>query len=802
MTGLMRDLQIGVRMLLKRPGTTILAAAAIALGIGLTTTMFSIVDAAFLRGLPFDRPGELVAIGRQRANDNGFGPVPPHDFVDFHAAQRSFQDIAGATGFQPNVSIGSQPPERYRGARITWNTLSLLRTRPQIGRDFVEADARADAPPVVLISHTIWVGKFDGARDVVGKTIRANNITLTIVGVMPPKFGYPNQADIWVAERIELPVKRGEGRSLDVIGRLKKGVSPAEATAEMKTIARQLEAQYPENKDQSAVVMPYTRSRIGPQIIATLSTMLAAVFGVLLIACVNVTNLQLARAAERMKEMAVRCAIGATRWRIVRQLLIEGLMLSAAGAVAGLAIAYVGTTLFANAIVDTNPPFWIQVYVNGRAMALVGALTMIAALASSLIPALRIARQDLNGVLKDEGRSSTGLRVGFFSRALVVVEMTLSFVLLVVSGLMVKSVINSTTVTYPFDTSVLAASVTVPDAEYRSFTQAHDVMDRMRNRLAAVPGVTNVAIATGVPDNGGGAYPVTLEGEAPAAAGANRPNVRLVDISPEYFDVLGVRLREGRTVTPADAHGTGRVAIVNDAFVKKFFPKGDALGKRIKTGPPTQQEFRTVVGVVPDLVVARQPGDIFEVVYSPFSQNDARFATFFMSSALPAATISLPLRRAMMEVDPNLALFNINVLRDGLDQRYWHFRVFGGLFMTFGVAALVMSAAGLYGVMSFAVRRRTQEIGVRMALGADRQRITRMVVRQGLWQVGIGMAVGFGGGGFLGGALTPLLFNVKPWDPIVFAGTIAVLGTAGLLASYIPAIRAASVDPMLALRKD
>jgi predicted permease len=802
MSGLLRDLQIGVRMLLKRPGTSALAATAIALGIGLTTTMFSIVDAAFLRGLPFDRPGELVAMGRQRVNDNGFGSIPPHDFLDFKAAQRSFQDIAGASTFQPNVSIAGQTPDRYRGARITWNTLSLLRTRPQLGRDFIEADARADALPVALISHALWVSKFERAPDVVGKTIRANGVTLTIVGVMPPKFGYPNLADIWVAERIALPAKRGEGPFLDAIGRLKPGVSPEEATAELKTIARQLEAQYPENKDVSAVVMPYTRSRIGPQIIATLTTMLAAVFGVLLIACVNVTNLQLARAAERIKEMAVRCAIGATRWRIVRQLLIEGLLLAAAGAIAGLGIAYVGTTLFANAIVDTNPPFWIQVYVNGRAMALVATLTVVAALTSSLIPALRIARQDLNGVLKDEGRSSTGLRVGFFSRALVVVEMTLSFVLLVVSGLMVKSVVNSTTVTYPFETNVLVASVNVPDAEYKSFEQAHEVMDRMRNRLARVPGVTNVAIATGVPDIGGGAYAVALEGEAPVAEGARRPTVRLVDISPEYFDVLKVQIREGRTVTPEDRQGTGRVALVNDAFVKKFFPKGDALGKRLKTGPPNQQELRTIVGIVPDLVVARQPGDISEVVYSPFSQNDARFASFFMSSAVPAGTLSLPLRRAGMEVDPNLALFNINVLRDGLDQRYWPFRVFGGLFMTFGFAALVMAAAGLYGVMSFAVRRRTQEIGVRMALGADRARITKMVVRQGLWQVGLGMVLGFAGGGFLGGALTPLLLNVQPWDPLVFAGTIAVLGTAGLLASYIPAMRAASVDPLRALRQD
>jgi putative ABC transport system permease protein len=534
-----------------------LASAAIALGIGLTTTMFGIVDGAFLRGLPFDRPSEIVAIARQRAKSDDFGAIPPHDYVDLRATQHSFQDIAGSTGFQPNVSIANQPPERYRGARITWNTLSLLRTRPQVGRDFVEADARADAAPVVLISHMLWVSKFERAPDVVGKTIRSNGTTLTIVGVMPPKFGYPNLADIWVTEQVELPVKRGEGRALDVIGRLRPGVSTAVATSDLKTIANQLEAQYSENKDQSVVVMPYTQSRIGRQVVATLTTMLVAVFGVLLIACVNVTNLQLARAAERIKEVAVRCALGASRWRIVRQLLIEGVLISAAGALVGLAIARTGILLFNNAIVDTNPPFWIDIRMDARVIGFVIGLTAIAALASSLIPALRVARQDVNDILKDEGRANTGLRVGFFSRILVVVEMTLSFVLLVVSGLMVKSVVNATSVTYPFETNVLVASVNVPDAEYHSFEQAHEVIDRMRNRLATVPGVRNVATATGTPDVGGGVYPVTFEGDAPVPEGATRPNVRLVDQSRGHCKrrLCEEVLSEGRCARKAPQDG-------------------------------------------------------------------------------------------------------------------------------------------------------------------------------------------------------------------------------------------------------
>lgn len=569
----------------------------------------------------------------------------------------------------------------------------------------------------------------------------------------------------------------------------------------MRGIAARLAEQHPENKDQTASVDPYTRRFIGIQVIATLSTMLGAVFGVLLIACFNVTNLQLARAAERTREMAVRFALGASRWRVVRQLLVEGLLISTAGALAGLAIARTGIVLFNNAIVDTGPPFWLDIRLEVRVLGFVMALTAIAALASSLIPALRVARQDVNEILKDEGRSNTGLRVGAFSRVLVVVQMTFSFVLLVVSGLMIKSVANVTSVAYPFETNVLVASVNVPDAEYTSFEQAHEIIERLRTRLATVPGVTNIAIATNPPD-GGGTYPVIVEGDAPVAEQGNRPSARLVDISTGYFDVIRVRMREGRSVTAADRQGTDRVAIVNEAFVKRFFPKGDALGKRIKTGPANQQELRTIVGIVPTLTVAQQTGDTLESVYSPYAQNDARFATFFMSSGVNAATMSTTLRRAAMDVDPDLALFSIDTLDNLYAQRSWAFKVFGGLFMTFGLAALVMSAAGLYGVMSFAVRRRTQEIGVRMALAADRRSLTRMIVRQGVWQVGLGIVLGFGLGGLLGGAMNQLLFRVKPWDPFVFAGTMAVLGGAGLLASYIPAMRAASVDPLKALRQE
>jgi predicted permease len=802
MRGLVRDLRLGIRMLLKRPGTTGLAATALALGIGLTTTMFSIVDAAFLRGLPFDHGERIVALSRVRPGPNGSDlNVPPDDFLDWKSVQHSFEGLAGTTTFPANISSSGRIAERYRGARMTANTLRLLRVRPAMGRDFTDNDGRADAPPVALISDALWTSRFDRTPDVLGQVLRVNGAAVTIVGVLPPRFGFPDAGDIWVAERIERGAKRGEGRALHVIGRLKPGVSISTAQTEMRTIARQLAQQYPENKDVSADVSPYTRRYLGAQIIAMLSTMLAAVFGVLLIACVNVTNLQLARAADRMKEMAVRVAIGATAWRVVRQLLVEGGILATMGAAAGLAIAAAGVTLFRHAVADTNPPFWMDFRIDVRALLFVMALTVIAALASSLMPALRVARQDINIILKDEGRSSTGFRVGLFSRTLVIVEMTLSFVLLAVSGLMIKSIVTAGAVTFPYETHLMVARFNVPERDYHSAEEARQLFARLRERIAAIPGVQSVAVSTSAPD-GGAILPIAVQGEPVAADETKRPRTRTFEVSSGFLDTLRVKTREGRGISDGDRESTEPIAVVTEDLARRHFPNGSAIGRKIqmeKDGP-----WRTIVGVIPAIGVGLQAGDgyVTQLVLTPITQSESRDAMLLVSAAGAAETIGPEMRRAVMDVDPTLPLFDLNTLSGLYEQRTWPFRVFGGLFMTFGFAALIMSAAGLYGVMSFAVRRRTQEIGVRIALGADRGRITRMVVRQGLWQVGLGIGIGAGLGWLLGSSLQLLLFQVKPGDPMVFGLTIALLALVGLLASYVPAIRAAAVDPITALRHD
>jgi putative ABC transport system permease protein len=814
MSQLFRDLRFGSRMLMKRPGTSALAVVALALGIGLTTTMFSIVYAAFLRGLPFERANRILYVGTSSPNVNQGRPVQltPHDFVDFRAAQTSFEELAGFTEARDVISdgAGETVPQRVDGVRLTPNALRVMRVEPIVGRGFSESDAAVGAPRVAIISHAIWTARYQQARDIAGRVIRLNGEPATIIGVMPEKFGFPQTGELWTPLSITLPAKRSEGAGINTFGRLRDGVSVRQASTEAAMIAAQLAQQYPENKNRAAVAVPFIDRFIRGQIKITLSTMLAAVFGVLLIACVNVTNLQLARAADRTKEVAVRLALGASRSKIVRQFLYEGLLLSGAGALLGLALGQIGIVYFKRGIEGTGAPFWIDVKIDTGALVVVMLLTVIAAIASSLVPALRVTRNALAEVLKDEGRSEGGgLKVGRFSRGLIVVQMTLSFSLLLASGLMVKSIANVSLVEYPFRTDVLAARVELNQPEYRERPALRQAHERLIAAVASVPGVGGVALSSGLPSMNGSSS-LEIEGiPLPKGAGTEGPQTDLgapraegLTVTPSFFQVMGLKVLRGRALNDDDREGSELVVVVSTDFANLYLGGTDPIGRRIRWDTTGKNPWKTIVGVVPSFGTrARNSTDLVASVLTPFDQASPRYLEVLVAPAGASRAPEGPVQRAIGSINPLVVGYDVNTIEGRFALQNWPVRVFGGLFMAVGASALFLASAGLYGVMAFAVRRRTSEIGVRMALGASQSNILQMVLKQGSWLVGIGMALGVGLGIGLGSLLTALTFNVKPWDPAVLGTTFAVLAMAGLVACLVPARRASAIDPLIALRR-
>ena len=795
----MSDVRLALRMIGKQPGMAALAVIALALGIGLTTTMFSIVNGAVLRGLPFPESDRILHVAPFNIADQDDLDTRVHTYAEFVARQQSFEQLAAFQVQLANVVGPDGIPERYQGARLSANTLRLLKAAPLLGRDFRDDESRPGAEPVVIIGERVWQERFDRSPDVLGQALRVNGVAMTVIGVMPASFRFPSNHEIWPSLVLDPDnTKIGEGPGLEVIGRLRPGVSHDQASAEMATLWQQLQLEYPGRYDgHTTEVKTFIEEFIGSETISALYTMLAAVFGVLIIACANVANLVLARAAVRGREIAVRTALGASRAGVVRLMLVEVGLLAAAGAVAGIAIAQAGITLFNRGIADTSPPFWIDIRIDQTVLLFVVFASVVAALAAGIVPAVRASRADLLAVMNDEGRGNSSLRLGRFSRGLVVVEMALSFGLLVVSALVIQSIVNVGRADFGFAMDdVWSARLAITGDAYAGDADRQRFAETLLPRLAALPGARSAAIATNLP-MGGPRYLVKLPGREYAEERDYHPTRGLI-ISEGYFETLDVAV-EGRAFDRREAGGAPAV-IVNETFARTYFPRG-ALGESLALATGADQEWRTIVGVVPDLGIGRAPGDTFpHAIYLPLSQVAAGTLTLLVRTDGAPLDLTAAARDAVRAIDPNLPIFNVFTVRQSIDNQAWAFRVFGTLFTTFGVAALFLATVGLYGVMAFAVSRRTQEIGVRMALGAAGRDVLRLVLGQGLVQVVAGMALGIGLAAALGSAMQLLFFDVSPHDPLTYLVVGVVLGATGLLASLVPARRASRVDPMEALR--
>ncbi|HUF25514.1 MAG TPA: ABC transporter permease [Gemmatimonadaceae bacterium] len=802
---LLQDLRHSARSLAKSPGLALVAVLALSLGIGLTTMMFSIVHGALLRGLPFPDGNRIMVLDRTNPSRNIEGmSVTIHELHDWREQQRSFGALAGFYTGTVNVS-GLDRPERFDGAFVTANTFDVLGATALLGRTFREGEDSPGVEPVIVLGYALWKNRYGGDQNVLGRTIRANGREHTVVGVMPENFGFPVRQEVWLPLQLDpLALPRGEGIQLDVVGRLGAGLTLDQAQVEMNAIAARIAEEYPRtNEGVGARVRPFIYDYIPEEPRALLWTMLGAVFLVLLIACANVANLLLSRAASRTKEVGIRTALGASRARVIGQFIAEALVLAGVGALLGIGLAWLGVELFVRSIASTSPPYWIDIALHPPVLAFAIGVAALAAVISGIFPALQASRLDVSEILKDESRGSSSMRIGKLSRILVVTEIALSCGLLVGAGLMIKSVTKLRSIDFGFDgEQIFTARVGLPEADYADTLSQTRFWEELHGRLRAMPGVESVSLTTNLPALGSGRSSFAMDG-ATYNEDREYPLVRRILVSPAYFETFETPVRRGRDFGTQDRAGSLPVGIVNASFAATYFPSADPLGARIRFGASAStQPWVTIVGVVPDRFAGNVENQDPEAVYVPISQHAARFMSVAARTRGSAASLAAPVRDAVIGVDADIPIYFVRTHADAVRQNTWFYRVFGSLFMIFGVVALFLAGIGLYAVMAFSVGQRTREVGVRMALGARSLDVVGLVFRQGVVQIAVGMVLGLALAAGVSRLVQTVLFDVQPRDPAIFVGVVLVLASAGALACLLPARRATRIDPMVALRAE
>ena len=805
------DLRFGVRMLWKTPGLSLIAVVTIALGVGFTTHTYSSVYGSVIRGLPVPDSDQLVNIDESN-EELGFTrmSLPLHDYIDVRDQQTVFTDVAA--GYQGTVNLAGDegPPERFQGAFLTANGLEVTRVPPLLGRTFQAGEDAFDAPPLIVLSYHVWQNRFAGDRDIVGRTVRANGLTTEIIGVMPEGFNFPFAETVWLTHRQDpASLERRDGIGLVTYARLRPGVTMEVAAAELETIALRLEATYPEaSRGVRFGIRPYAEAYMPKEITAVLWVMLFATFGVLLIACANVANLLLARASLRSREVAVRTAMGASRGRVIRQLLVEAGVLALVGGALGLVLAWVGIDLFNAALVDIEKPYWIDIRVDGPALTFALGVTMLASVAAGTIPAIRASGLGLGEILKDEGRGSSSFRLGRFSTALVIGEIAVSCGLLIAAGLMIKSVANLRTLDLGFEPdAILTGRVGLFDADYPEQTDRQQFFQRLVERLEAEPGFESAALTTSLPALGASGWFVNVEGETYLEE-RDYPLVNGAVITDGFFEAIGVSMIQGREFSRFEAwDDSDPAAVVNESFVSEVLHGRDPLGTRFRLGRGVEDaEWIRIVGVVPDLHVGGGVGGIGddlidpEQIYLPAGITDVRFMSAVIRTQGPPSASTARLREIVVGLDANLPVYQLGSVAQGIRQSTWAFGLFGSLFTIFGIAALFMAAVGLYGVMAFSVNQRRQEMGVRMALGAGPREIRRMVLKRGVIQLAIGMVLGLGLGYALTRPMAVVTFQVDLTDPLVYVAILSTLAVAGVAACLVPARAATRANPVEAMR--
>ncbi len=801
MIGFLQDVRYAIRALRRAPGFAAVSIITLALGIAATTIVYSIADGILLRPLPIRDPDRVLMARETFGNTPGSVAWP--NFEDWQKRQTSFEQLAAWRGLASNLTSVDNP-RRLNTRQMTWNMLSVLGVTPALGRDFSRDDDQPGVPRTAIVSYGFWQSQLGGSADAIGKSIMVDETPVTVIGVLPQHFTIARQEDLLMPlgnffESGSSFFARGNHLGLTAVGRLKNGVSLETARAEITAIARQLAQEYPAtNSGTGVIVMPFFEVLVGDAR-PMLYILLAAVAIILLLACVNLANLLLSRAAGRAAEMAVRRSLGAARWRIARQLLTESVLLSIVGGVFGIVLAYAG---FAGilALLPPNQPRIHTITIDARVLAVSALASIVTGILFGLVPALQAATGRSLLLLRG-ARVTNASQVGRTTRQLLMLaEVALAVVLVTGAGLMLRTMSNLLNVDTGFDRAqIVSAQFALPpryDPERRVV-----FMNQVIEKLKMLPGVRAAAFTQSLPVAGSNWNSVfTIEGQ-PVPERSKIPSMAWTPVTPEYFDTIGIRLRKGRAFSSADSTNAPKVIVVNETFARRMFGSNDPIGARVKQSwPEDKTPWREIVGIVNDVRVSGLQDDPPMQAYVPFAQTPSGFGAFVIRATGTTTALGAAMQAAVHEVEPNLPLNSIQSMDDVVDAAVGNERLTTALLFGFASLALIIAAIGVFGVTAYSVAQRTHELGIRMALGANRGSVLGLVLRQEMSACLIGIAIGSAGAFFLASVLQSLLFGVSPRDSATLAIAAVVLLTVTLIACLLPALRATRVDPVTALR--
>ena len=802
MSTMLQDLKFAIRMLVKSPGFTVVAILTLALGIGANTAIFSVVNAVLLRPLPFKNPSQLVVM-RESYKLVGNVSVSYPNFLDWRQRSHSFSALAAVEARGFNLS-GVAQPENIGGYAVSPNFLALVGVRPILGRDFLPSEENQGTAPVILLSYQLWQTHLGGDPAVLGRAISLDGRSFTIIGILPPTFRYLDRSDVLVPIGVFANEMgdRGDRGDMDVVGRLSPGVPLSQAAVEMNTIAARLAEQYPQtNHGFGAYLASFREVFTGDTRLAVLVLFGAVVF-VLLIACVNVANLFLVRGAARAREIALRLAFGASRVRVIRQMLTESLVLAVCGGILGIilgawGISALGYLLPADSLKSMGVRMDVSVFLFAAF------IVVLVAFAFGLIPALQTSRPDLHETLKEGGRSATSTNAQNRLRgALAIAETALALVLLVGAGLMLKSLYHLIQVSPGFQPAhVLTMEMDLRTDRYSKAPAILNFWQQLLDRVRVIPGVETAALGSSIPLSGDHSRgDVTIEG-LPIPGPGEFPHPDRHTISTAYLTAMGIPLLRGRNFSDSDNETAPDVALINSTMARRFWADGDPIGKRFLWGhPDTDKKWFTIVGVVADTKLYGLDNPARLEIYYPYLQRPNSDMNLVVRSAVDPSSLTASIRAAVAAIDKDQPIFAVHTMQELVDDSISTRRLTLVLLGIFSALALILAAIGIYGVVAYSVALRTQEIGIRMALGAQSQDVLRLVLGQGARIAFFGVAIGLAAAAALARLLSSLLFSVSASDPITFATVAVLLIAVALLACYIPARRALRVDPIIALR--